>query len=164
MVIGTIAGGKLGQLVFIKNNRMLPVFCGITTLIGMIVTLGVVLVNLSIPLMLISGFLAAFFAAMTGPNMRAMLMDVNPPEKRGAIFSIFNLTDSLGTGIGRWVAGLISVATTLTVSLAVSVSFWTICGIILVAIGGLFIRDMKHMHDQLALVAEEMKRSVSRAN
>ncbi|MCK7472029.1 MAG: hypothetical protein MZU95_15715 [Desulfomicrobium escambiense] len=72
--------------------------------------MGVVTLSGSIPLPSAAGFLAAFFAAMAGPNMRTMLLDVNPPEDRGPIFSIFNLTDSLGTGLGRWVAGMLSVA------------------------------------------------------
>lgn len=157
MVIGTIVGGKLGQLVFAKSNRMLPVFCGITTLFGMGATLAVVLVNFSVPLMMAGGFFAAFFAAMTGPNMRAMLMDVNTPEKRGAIFSIFNLTDSLGNGVGRWVTGLLSVAAGLTMALAVAVSFWVICGIVLCSIGVVFIHDMATMHKELEAVAQEMR-------
>jgi predicted MFS family arabinose efflux permease len=163
MVIGTVVGGKLGQLAFAKSNKLLPVFCGITTLIGMAMTLVVVLVNLPAPLMMVGGFLAAFFAAMTGPNMRAMLMDVNAPEKRGAIFSIFNLTDSLGNGIGRWAAGLLSVAAGLAVALSVAVSFWVICGVILCLIGAVFVRDMTAMHKDLEAVAMEMKKQEAKA-
>ena len=111
----------------------------------------------SIPLLSVAGFLAAFFAAMTGPNMRTMLLDVNPPEDRGPIFSIFNLTDSLGTGLGRWVAGLLSVALGLAGAIAVSASFWLICGIVLILTARIFPKDIEALKERMARTAWEMR-------
>ncbi len=162
MVAGNLAGGKLGELVFRRSAKDLPLFCGITTFLGCLGTLGVVTLSGSIPLLSAAGFLAAFFAAMTGPNMRTMLLDVNPPEDRGPIFSIFNLTDSLGTGLGRWVAGKLSVALGLAGAIAVSASFWVICGIVLILTARIFPRDIENLKERMARAAREMRGQSSR--
>merc|ERR1719229_1892944 len=39
-------------------------------------------------------------AAVAGPNIRAVLMNVNPSERRGTVFSAFTLCDDLGKGLG----------------------------------------------------------------
>ncbi len=157
MVVGNLAGGKLGELVFRRSAKDLPLFCGVTTFLGCLGTLGVVTLRGSIPLLSAAGFLAAFFAAMTGPNMRTMLLDVNPPEDRGPIFSIFNLTDSLGTGLGRWVAGMLSVAVGLSGALTISASFWVICGIVLVFTARIFPKDIGILKERMVQTAREMR-------
>lgn len=157
MVVGNLAGGKLGELVFRRSPKNLPLFCGVTTFLGCFGTLAVVTLKGSIPLLSAAGFLAAFFAAMTGPNMRTMLLDVNPPEDRGPIFSIFNLTDSLGTGLGRWVAGMLSVAVGLSGALAISASFWVICGVVLVLAARIFPGDISVLKERMAQAAREMR-------
>ena len=157
MVVGNLVGGKLGELVFRRSPKDLPLFCGVTTFLGCFGTLAVVALKGSIPLLSAAGFLAAFFAAMTGPNMRTMLLDVNPPEDRGPIFSIFNLTDSLGTGLGRWVAGMLSVAVGLAGALAISASFWVICGVVLVLAVRIFPGDIAILKERMAQAAREMR-------
>merc|ERR1712113_272531 len=39
-------------------------------------------------------------AAYAGPNIRLVLMNVNPSERRGTVFSAFTLCDDLGKGLG----------------------------------------------------------------
>ncbi|MCX7655958.1 MAG: MFS transporter [Treponemataceae bacterium] len=157
MVVGTIVGGIWGGAVFKKKDALLPFFCGITTFAGCLLTLGVVVLPLPLWGLIPLGFSAAFFAAMTGPNMRTMLLDVNVPEHRGAVFSIFNLTDSLGTGFGRMVAGFISDLLGLMASLAISASFWVFCGAVLLGTVSIFPRDRTSCKETLERVAEEMK-------
>ena len=95
--VATVLGGLAGGPLLRRKPAMLPRFCAITTLLGAGITLYMFLglPQGSLVWTLILGFLAAFFASMTGPNMRTMLLDTNVPENRGAIFSIFNLTDSV---------------------------------------------------------------------
>jgi MFS family permease len=107
------------------------------------------------------GFAAAGLAAMTGPNMKTMLLDVNAPEERGAIFSIFNLTDSLGTGLGRGVAGLLSGALGLALSLAICSTFWVLCTAFLIIVSLFFVADVQKLRDAMRKTAEEMKAKVS---
>ncbi|HON14361.1 MAG TPA: MFS transporter [Treponema sp.] len=157
MVIGTIVGGIWGGAIFKKSDTQLPIFCAETTFLGTALTLGVVLLKLPLAIIIPMGFFAAFFAAMTGPNMRTMLLDVNVPESRGPIFSIFNLTDSLGTGFGRFVAGFLSVAFGLMASLSISVSFWIFCGIVLWFTSSIFPPDRQVLKATMSQIAEEMK-------
>jgi predicted MFS family arabinose efflux permease len=159
MVVGILAGGKLGEIIFKRSPKMLPVFCGVTTFLGCLGFLAVVTMNASIPVLSLAGFLTAFCAAITGPNMKTMLLDVNVPEDRGAIFSIFNLTDSLGTGLGRWVAGLLSVGVGLAGALAISSSFWVICAAVLILAARFFTRDIAALKGNMAKAAEEMRLS-----
>jgi predicted MFS family arabinose efflux permease len=158
MIVGTIAGGQLGGAIFKRDPKKLPIFCALTTLGG---TLGIIYVVLWAPSELITlsaiGFLAAGLAAMTGPNMKTMLLDVNAPEERGAIFSIFNLTDSLGTGLGRSVAGLLSGALGLAMSLAICSTFWLLCTIFLFIVSLFFLSDIEKLRALMKRAAEEMK-------
>merc|ERR1711957_925066 len=39
-------------------------------------------------------------AALAGPNVRVILMNVNPSDRRGTVFSAFTLCDDLGKGLG----------------------------------------------------------------
>jgi hypothetical protein len=94
---------------------------------------------------------------MTGPNMKTMLLDVNAPEERGAIFSIFNLTDSLGTGLGRGVAGLLSGALGLAMSLAICSTLWVFCTAFLLIVSLFFVSDIESLRSRMRAAAAEMK-------
>jgi predicted MFS family arabinose efflux permease len=158
MIVGTIVGGQWGGAIFKRGPRRLPVFCALTTLGGALAVIYVVLWAPSDTIVLsILGFVAAGLAAMTGPNMKTMLLDVNAPEQRGAIFSIFNLTDSLGTGLGRSVAGLLSGALGLALSLAICSTFWVLCTIFLLVVTLFFVADMDRLRASMKRAAEEMR-------
>ena len=110
-VIGTIVGGMAGGWLSKKKAAWLPQFCAVTTVLGTVTTLimFIFIPERSFGATMALGFLASILVSLTGPNVRIMLLDTNVPENRGAIFSIFNLTDSVGTGIGKYIAGLLSV-------------------------------------------------------
>jgi predicted MFS family arabinose efflux permease len=160
MVVGTIFGGQLGAAIFKRRPKGLPVFCAVTTLGGALAVIYVVL--LSPPNLVIlsaTGFLAAFLAAMTGPNMKTMLLDVNAPEQRGAIFSIFNLTDSVGTGIGRGVAGLLSgIIGSLALPIALCSTLWILCSVFLMIVSLYFLADVEALRESMKKIAEDMKK------
>ena len=42
---------------------------------------------------------------MAGPNLKATLMNVNPPESRGSVFCIMYLADCIGNGFGPYIVG-----------------------------------------------------------
>ena len=158
-VAGTILGGLAGGPLLKKKPALLPQFCAVTTFVGAGITLFMFigLPQGSLLWTLVLGFLAAFFASMTGPNMRTMLLDTNVPENRGAIFSIFNLTDSVGTGIGKYVAGLLSATFGLAAAMSTSAAFWIPCGILLLVAALVFAGDIKELQRKMAEVAREMK-------
>ena len=164
-VAGTILGGLAGGPLMKRRPALLPQFCSVTTFVGAGLTLymflGLPAGSLGATLAL--GFLASFFASMTGPNMRTMLLDTNVPENRGAIFSIFNLTDSVGTGIGKYVAGILSVGFGLTAAMSSSAAFWIPCGVLLAVAALVFAGDVSGLHDRMREVAREMQTGAGKA-
>ena len=160
-VAGTILGGLAGGAVFKRGPNLLPRFCAWTTLAGAGVTiyLFAFLPGGSLVMTLALGFLAAFFVSMTGPNMRTMLLDANVPENRGAIFSVFNLTDSVGTGLGKFIGGILSVGLGLGAAITISAAFWIPCAIVLWMAGLVFASDVTSIHKAMEKVAQDMKTS-----
>lgn len=157
-VAGIIAGGTLGGKLFNKNEALVPILCSITTLIGSLVALMIFVLPLgsNLPITIILGFAASFILSITSPNVKKMLMDVNVPENRGAIYSVFNLTDSVGTGIGKLVGGALSVSVGMTWALSISVVMWIPCAVLLLIMSYLFRGDIIKMHKKLEIAATEM--------
>lgn len=164
-IVGTILGGLAGGAVFKRAAKSLPRFCAWTTVLGAAIAiyLFAFLHSTNLVLTLGIGFLASFFVSMTGPNMRTMLLDVNVPENRGAIFSVFNLTDSVGTGIGKFVGGMLSVSFGLGVAITVSAAFWIPCAIVLWIASYVFSKDIDTVHVALERVAQDMRAEKSGA-
>lgn len=180
MVVGTVVGGMVGGSLAKKKASLMPLFCGVTTILGCLLTLLVILLPAGLLALCALGFTAAFFVAMTGPNMRTMLLDVNDPESRGPIFSIFNLTDSVGTGLGKWGAGILTglfgagavavarasgagaeaIATAAAsgrgLSLVVCTLFWLGCGLFLLVVTPIFPRDIGAQRGRMEVAAAAM--------
>ncbi len=69
------------------------------------------------------GMAAAASASMTGPNMKTMLMNVNPP-KTGEGYSRFSILTDSRTGFGQFFAGTLATAVgSLGVAMNVSALF-----------------------------------------
>jgi predicted MFS family arabinose efflux permease len=157
-VAGTILGGLAGGPLLRRGPALLPRFCAVTTILGagLVLYLFIGLPGGSLLWTLILGFSASFFVSMTGANVRTMLLNTNVPENRGAIFSLFNLTDSVGTGIGKYVGGGLSVAFGLGVSISVSAAFWVPCAVLLAAAAAFFTRDVAALRGRMKALAVEM--------
>mmetsp|Transcript_72477 Transcript_72477/g.183152 ORF Transcript_72477/g.183152 Transcript_72477/m.183152 type:complete len:568 (+) Transcript_72477:97-1800(+) len=103
-----VGGGLVGQKLYNQRKDQLPLMISATTACAAIPF--IMLVNspqsaVTAP----SGRPTAFAlllallggcAATAGPNIRAMLMNVNDGEVRGTVFSAFTLFDDLGKGMG----------------------------------------------------------------
>ena len=157
-IVGIVVGGLVGGALYRKSLSWVPIFSAVTTIVG--AGLAVIVFQAS---WLVSywaivalGFVTAMMASLTGPNMKLMLMNVNVPENRGAIFSIFNLTDSLGSGFGRFVGGWLVQLLTIGPAMTISSLFWVPCGLILFLLAGRFGRDVGALKAKMKRVAEEM--------
>ena len=158
-VPGTFAGGIVGVWLLKKKAAWLPIFCAVTTASGAVVSL---ILFTYVPvsnfwLTAAMGFLASFLVSFNGPNVRTMLLDTNPPEHRGAIFALFNLTDLGGTGIGKYIAGVLSAAYGLGFAMNVCTVVWFPCAILLWICSFVFADDIKRLHQRINAVAAEMK-------
>jgi predicted MFS family arabinose efflux permease len=154
-VVGVLAGGWLGQRLYARKKGYLPIFCSLTTLLGVFLTLwvfdfgGYAAPN-GVLILTLLGFVAAFFDSTTGPGVKMMLLNVNEPYDRGRIFSVFNLTDSLGTGIGKLFGGVLSGALgTLGAALKISAFFWLGCSVFLFVLVYFFSSDVNRLDEKM---------------
>lgn len=158
---GTIFGGMWGGRLFKKKEAWLPMLCAITTFAGTFIVLLIFVIDFgrNLPLIIALGFLASFVVTITNPNVKTMLLDVNVPENRGAIFSIFNLTDSVGMGFGKFIGGILSVSVGMGAALSISAAMWIPCAILLFILSYAFLPDIKKMQGRLVKEVELIKRA-----
>ena len=132
-LISSLMGGFIGNKLFRKNPKYLPLFCGISTILGVIPT--ALLINAPMRTEQNETMLVAFaictglLIAMTPPNMKAILMNVNNPFSRGTVFSLYNFADDLGRGFGPFIIGNILIYHFgRNVAFNIANAFWIICG------------------------------------
>ena len=105
----------------------------------------------------VAGLFTGFTISITGPNVKAMLLNVNTPETRGSIFSLFNLTDDLGKGFGPVIISLLIVSLGRTWAFNVANLFWVFCGIVLIWLIWVFPKDEQRLNELMANRASELK-------
>ena len=132
-LFSSLIGGYIGNRLYKKNPKFLPLFCGIVTIIGVLPTSLLInsplkTENNSIEL-LIYALCTGLFIAMTAPNMKAILLNVNSPYSRGIVFSLYNFADDLGRGFGPFIIGNILIYNFgRNVAFNIANAFWVICG------------------------------------
>lgn len=80
-------------------------------------------------------------AAVTGPNIRAILMNVNDSEVRGTVFSAFTLTDDLGKGLGPSIIVAMTAIFGRRLAYTLAFSFWWFSGFVLMCLRTSLPRD-----------------------
>jgi MFS family permease len=161
-ILGGFIGGLIGNKIYNLNPRYLPLLCGSTTLIGIIPM--AVLLNFppyqetgTVMVPILIGFFTGFIVTITGPNVKAMLLNVNTPETRGSIFSLFNLTDDLGKGFGPVIISGLIVAFGRMAAFNIANLFWLVCGILLLAMMVTFPKDEARLRKILEERAQALK-------
>lgn len=151
--IGTIGFAYVGDKIFKSNPRWAPAFCGIGVIIGSLPCF--LFFNMEFtyfPAMLAVVTLSGALVACCGPTMKAIFMNVNIPEHRGTVFSIVNLTDSLGRGLGPAAGSvLLTLSGSYLVMINFSIGFWLLCGVIFMMGYFTILKDRNRM---LAVVKE----------
>ena len=162
-VLGKLLGGLIGNSIYLKKRSLLPIFLGVMQLIGVVPILITLMwpapQNPTIKDLLVPGifgFLGALLISTSGPNVRAILMNVNLPEHRGAISSIFNLTDNIGMGLGPFIGGLISSIKGLDFAMTTSALFWIPCGLLLFVVATSIEKDALKVRSRM----EEMRKEI----
>lgn len=156
--VGGLIGGAVGGYLFRIHPNYQPIYASTSTAFGAVWLIALLLyMPTELWLTVILGFIGAMLASMTGANMRNMLLSANAPEDRGAIFSVFNLTDAVGYGIGQFLAGMLAVYIGVTQSLVVSFSFWFICSFFLFVVSRYFADDVRTLDEDMNSLAKEMK-------
>ncbi|MDF3820386.1 MFS transporter [Leptospira sp. 96542] len=131
--IGSFFGGVLGQILYNIKKQYQPLLCIVSILFGILPAVYLLYafniihnMGLFIGLNVITGILIS----ITGPNVGAVLINVNPPKSRSAIFSLYNLTDNLGKGLGPAMSAIIlGLTTDRALALSLSILFWIPCAL-----------------------------------
>ncbi|MCZ8156805.1 MAG: MFS transporter [Leptospira sp.] len=131
--VGTFFGGVIGQWLYNRNKKYQPILCMVTTMLGVIPAIALLysqgLIHNSIAFLLLNVF-TGILISITGANVRAVLLNVNLPKSRSAIFSIYNLTDDLGKGLGPAMSAIIlGLTPDRGLALSFSILFWIPCSL-----------------------------------
>ncbi|HOB35753.1 MAG: MFS transporter [Firmicutes bacterium] len=154
--IGGILGGWLGQVVYKKDPRYMPLLAGGTVLAGIIPTLF--LLNITWPTnpgltdWLLPVAFAVFSGALitiAGPNIKSILLNVNPPEHRGTVFALHNIFDSIGKGVGPFIGGLLITNFGYVFTVYFSALMWIPCGLLFLAIYWTIKKDIEYVNRYL---------------
>ena len=136
---GTVVGGVVGQRVYNRpgGRSAIAVVMGVTTALGALP--GYFFLNVSTygpgnVLLHLSCLVGGVLAAVTPPNVRAVLLNVNPPETRGTMFAFYSQIDDVGKGGGPALVAALIVAYGRTKAFNVAVSGWVLCGAILLCL------------------------------
>ena len=136
--IGTTLGGLgfayIGEWLYKRNPKYMPILCGLGVLGGIIP--AVILVNMPVTNMtvyLILGFFAGFLISVAAANGPAMIMNVNRPEHRGTVFSLINITGNLGNGLGPAIGGLL-IPFGYLFMMNSAIFWWIPCGILFLVV------------------------------
>lgn len=100
---GGILGGYIGQVVMEIDRSYLPLFMAVTTVLGILPFLALLnstFTNAHGILGLLCAGLGGMIASLPSVNVRPCLINVNPPESRGASLTAANLLINLGRGVG----------------------------------------------------------------
>ena len=178
-ILGGFLGGLLGGKLYEKKTSYLPLLCGVGVLgglgplllvvnwssapvdplakaMGELVQLGGGGPSIAAPAAL--GFFGALVATVPSSNVKAVLMNVNPPENRGTIFSLFNLADDLGKGVAPFLIGsVLSVQFGRVVSYNIAMLMWLVCAVAWAALVFVFPKDVERLEATLRERASDMK-------
>ncbi len=132
-LISSLIGGFVGNKLYRKNPKYLPLFCGISTILGIIPTAFLINAPMRTEqnemMLVIYAACTGLLIAMTSPNMKAILMNVNSPFSRGTVFSLYNFSDDLGRGFGPFIIGNILIYSFgRNMAFNIANVFWFICG------------------------------------
>ena len=157
---GTFFGGIIGQWLYNRNKKLQPIFCGVTTFLGVFPSLYLLQADsiVNTPLFIVLNIGTGFLISLTGSNVRAILINTNSPRNRSAVFAVYNLTDDLGRGLGPAISALfLTMIPDRTLALSISILFWIPCSLIWIYIMANFERDEQQVHSELQELASTAK-------
>lgn len=152
-VLGGIGGGIIGQKIYNSQYKTsLPIVIGcfqisacipVISLINwepgaidssLMATKGTARLLEQSPVYILA-ILGGLFASSTGPNMKAILLNVNTPSTRGSVFTLMYLFDSVGKGVGpAAVAAGVSLLGGRVICFNIAMLGWVASGLCMIAI------------------------------
>mmetsp|Transcript_6412 Transcript_6412/g.13868 ORF Transcript_6412/g.13868 Transcript_6412/m.13868 type:complete len:763 (-) Transcript_6412:4-2292(-) len=155
--VGGILGGYLGSLASRVDRRYLPLFMALTTLLGVgpfLALLDDSSYDHASFMPCIYAFAGGCLASMPSVNVRPCIINVNPPEIRGAALTCANLIISAARGAGpsfftTILMGVWGFNRALGLNIMI-IAFWTITSIQLALLAKTLPLDQERMETELA--------------
>lgn len=99
---GGIIGGAIGTQMMRINRAMLPLFMAFSTILGILPFMGLLDLKLNGAslLAIFLAFVAPLIANLPSVNVRPCILNVNPPETRGAAMTAANMMVNVARGFG----------------------------------------------------------------
>ncbi len=161
-IIGAVAFAFWGEQLYKKNPAYMPIMVGIGIVLGTIpvlITINSVIENEMYYYIL--SFVAGFLVSTASANVKAILMNVNAPERRGSVFAVFNITDNLGQGFGPAIGGLMMAASSMLFTLNFAALWWIPCGLIFLFIARTLGSDRDALKKEMEDKAEALRATAS---
>ncbi|WP_297504984.1 MFS transporter [Thermococcus sp.] len=171
-VIGTLVGGYVGDYFERKTPGGRALITGMAVFLGMIAAIGVIVYPLP-PELSLEGWLALTvysilflqLVSFAGPNVTAIISQVNLPEDRGTVFGVFNIIDNVGKALGPLFGGFLietlrkagyTNAQAYEYTLIIGSLFWTLCAAVWLWIRHQYPKDREEVREILRKRAEEL--------
>jgi sugar phosphate permease len=133
--LGVLAGGAAGQAIYNAGRKegvallmAASAWAGIGPLAWL---LNADVAGAGLGAACVMAALAGAIASVPGPNLRAVMLNVNPPEARGVALALQSLTDDLGKGLGPAIAAGLVAALGRRNAFNVALCGWGPCGLLL---------------------------------
>mmetsp|Transcript_4729 Transcript_4729/g.9059 ORF Transcript_4729/g.9059 Transcript_4729/m.9059 type:complete len:832 (+) Transcript_4729:280-2775(+) len=157
---GGVLGGYWGQVVQGYNRTYLPIFMSLTTLLGILpfaCLLNTHFTRAHSPIGILLALSSGLIASLPSVNVRPCLINVNPPETRGASLTAANLLISLGRGIGpscvTLMGSIFQADRRFSINVTLSL-FWIVSSIQLAMLAKTLPKDQDGMEAELASYAK----------
>ncbi len=155
--VGSVVFAYIGEWLYKKQPKYMPVMCGLGVLAGIVPAMVLVNMDLSnMTVYMVLGFFAGVLVSVAAANVKAILMNVNRPEHRGTVFSVFNITDNLGQGMGPALGGLL-VPLGYLFMMNFAILWWIPCGMLFFMVARHIGADRKTLQRLLEERAREMR-------
>ncbi|WP_456452729.1 MFS transporter [Thermococcus sp.] len=171
-VIGTLVGGFVGDYFEKRMKGGRAVATGLAVFLGMLAALGIVIYPLPGELgargwiaLAVYSFLFLQLVTFAGPNVTAIISQVNLPEDRGTVFGVFNIIDNVGKAFGPLLGGFLIEAlrgvgytNALAYEYAIIIGslFWLPCALVWIWIRKRYPEDRENIGEILRKRAEEI--------
>jgi len=159
---GTFFGGIIGQWLFNRKKILQPIFSMAMVFAGILPCLYLLNAGdiVKSPAFIFVNIGAGVLISLTGANVRAILMSTNTPKTRSAIFSLYNLTDDLGRGLGPAISAVIlGLIPDRSMALSISILFWIPCGLAWILVVKNLEKDEEAVHEYNRKEAERLRKA-----
>ncbi len=153
LTFGGISGGWLGDRIYHRSPAYLAIFCGISIGLGVIPTCFMMLIPQggiwSNVILFFTTVIAGLLVGLPSGNGKAILLNTNAPQHRGSVFSLNNIGDSLGRGIGPMLGGIWITSYGYQDAMIYSILLWIPCSILFGIVAATIKNDLTRLHNYL---------------